>query len=272
MHARIFSVFTSASVVFASVTGASIATAQAPAGGVMKDPVTGQAVVPVRRTIARPVQETRMVTRQQSTFTPRVVSETRPTTRTTFYPTTQTTVQPYVANRWNPFARPSIAYRFVPQTVWKSQTDVVDQTTLKTEYVAETKTFQVPETVTKMKQEEQLTYQPVGVVKPITAGQPAVDPAQAALAARLRPLGSNERVVPYGSQQGSAYANSAVASLPRTTSVPRIASSSIAGNRIATRGRMQSDPPARSPGQSGQRATDLTRRAQNLSQPLPMYR
>jgi len=203
--------------------------------GYSVDPETGIAYAPVHKTIQKPVQETRMVQRQETTYTPRTVTETRPTTRTTYYPTTRTILEPYIANRWNPFTRPSVAYRFVPQTHWQAQTDVVNQTSTRTEYVAETTTRQVPETVNKIVREERVELEPLGYV----GAAPAVAPGQAELAERLRPLGSGERIVPFSSG-GTAVAN-------RTTTAPRIASTTVGGF----------GSPSRSYAQGGHQATEL---------------
>lgn len=263
MQARIFSALL---ISAGCVTGVS---AQNTGSQIGIDDRTGVAYQRVERTVTKPVQETQMVTRQETRYTPRVVTETRPATRTTYFPSTQTVLEPYVANRWNPFVRPSLAYRFVPKTEWRAQTDVVHQTTTRTEYVAETTTRQVPQLVTRMKTERQITHEPVGRLQadPSTQG-PMMSPADTELAKRLRPLGSHERVATFASRSN----------LPRTTTAPRIATSSVmttplgTPTRIATRGQMPSDPPRRGAAQSGQPATDLTRQSRSYSSPLPLYR
>ncbi|MEM9643472.1 MAG: hypothetical protein AAF989_00650 [Planctomycetota bacterium] len=240
---------------FLATTNPLTASAQSANGaGMQVDPQTGTAYVAVRETVATPVVETRMVDRRQTTYTPRTVTETRPTTRTTFYPKTQTVLEPYVANAWNPFVRNSIAYRFVPRTHWQAQTDVVQQTTTRTEYVAETKTTKVPETVHRIEQRERIRHEPVGTVRSV---QPSVSPDQAALAARLRPIGSDQRVVPLGQSPAVAA---------RTTSSPRIASTSVAGTSRFAGNQTYSSLPY---GQGGERATELVPRSNVYGQPLP---
>lgn len=226
-----------ASMISFSVIAADTSSAQNSGDQYRKDEATGLVYQKIKRTIDRPVQETRMVQRQQTTYTPRTVTETRPTARTTYYPAVQTVLEPYIANRWNPFARPSLGYRFRGVTTWQAQTDVVNQTTQRTEYVADTRTFDVPETVNRIVREQREDWEPVA-----SLGRPApASPQQQALASRLQPLDSGDRMVPLG--------NTSVAS--RTIAAPRIAANAI-GHRMA------SDPPRRSAGHSGQPATNLT--------------
>ncbi|TWU63066.1 MULTISPECIES: hypothetical protein [Crateriforma] len=229
---------------------ASNATAQQASSGLYTDPTTGIGYAPVKKTIERPVQETRMVSRQQTTYAPRTVTETRPTTRTTLYPVTRTVLEPYYANRWNPFAKPSLAYRFKPQVHWQTQTDVVNQTTTRTEYVAETKTVQVPETVHRIVREERVDYEPVGQVT-----RQAASTATSDLAARLRPLGSGERIVPFGSSS---------ANLARSTNAPRLSSTTVAGTTP-----VGSTADNRSISQAGQPATTLAPRTSGYGLAAP---
>ena len=84
--------------------------------------------------------------------------------------------------------------------------------------------------------------------------------AQSAIAARLRPLDSNARVTPLNPSHVATTRRTPVYSAPSYRS-PQIAASTI--------GRMTSDPPRRSAGQSGMRANDLYPTSQVHGHALP---
>ena len=95
-----------------------------------------------------------------------------------------------------------------------------------------------------MEREQQVGYEPVGNVNQQQAVPQGVS---SSVASRLRPLDPNT--------PSSPWAN-------RAALAPRMVASTV--------GRMTSDPPRRSPGQGGMRATDLYDSAPNLrGQALP---
>ena len=205
-------------------------------GDYMTDPETGIVYRKVTRTVETPVTSTQMQQRTQTVYTPKTVTETRPTTRTVYTPIIENRWEPRVHGRWNPFVAPTVAYHAVPQTHWTSRQETVQQTETKTQWVAEKRTIEVPTQTVSVQRKQEVNYEAVGRV---------ADPAAAvqnAIAARLRPLRSDERIEP-----------TAIASAPVVTGrsyvAPRIAASTV--------GRMTSDPPRRTLSQGGLRAKEL---------------
>ena len=244
MQVRIFSsvvcrtmMFIATSATFSLCGG--FASAQSGAG-YYTNPETGIVYQQVKRTVERPVTETRVESRQQTVYRPQTVTETKPRVRTVYTPVIEYKWEPRVHGRWNPFRSPTVAYHHVPRTHWEQRNDVVQQTTTRTEWVAETRNIDVPQRIVRMEREEKIDYEPVGHVAPQQASPPG---ASEALASRLRPLAPNERIA-------------------TSFSAPRIASSTV--------GRMTSDPPRRTAGQGGMRTTTLTPSNQVVhGQPLP---
>ncbi|TWU54446.1 hypothetical protein Poly51_31650 [Rubripirellula tenax] len=225
-----------------SITAAAITTtilstsALAQSGpGYYTDPATGIVYRQVAKTIETPVVETKMVSQEQTVFTPKTVHETRPENRTVYTPITENVWQPRVTGRWNPFQQPTVAYEHVPQTRWEARNEVVQRTQSKTQWIPETRKVDVPQQIVRMDREQKVEYEAIGRVAP----QPTTSGVSDAIAARLRPLESDQRVEPMGAN----YAQSP------TYTAPRIAATTV--------GRMTSDPPRRTIGQSGMAATDL---------------
>lgn len=212
--------------------------------GYYKDPSSGIVYQKVTTTINRPVVEERVESRKQTVYRPQTVTETRPSTRTVYTPVVEYQWEPRVHGRWNPFRKPTVAYHHVPHARWEQHSDVVEQTTTRTEWVAETRNIEVPRKIVRMQTEREENFEPVGQVSPQQATPPGAAPS---IASRLRPLASNERVAPIG---GSTIIAGS------TLSAPQIASSTV--------GRMTSDPPRRTVSQGGIRTTDLTGQGQVL--------
>jgi hypothetical protein len=194
--------------------------------GYETDPATGIVYRKVIRTVERPVVETTVQQRQQTVYRPQTVTEVKPETRTVYTPVVEYKWQPRLHGRWNPFQRPTVAYHHVPTTHWEPRSEVVQRTNTRTEWVAENRTIEEPRRVVRMTREQKVDYEPVGKV-----GTPQAGPtATSSIASRLRPLDSGTPIQPLNS--GTQIAASTV-------------------------GRMTSDPPRRTIGQGGLRATDL---------------
>lgn len=81
---------------------------------------------------------------------PRTVYRVQPTTenrdmvRTWWTPVTEYRQESYWVNRWNPFAEPYLASRYVPVTRWEKKTEVVQMPVACSKLVPETQTVRVP--------------------------------------------------------------------------------------------------------------------------------
>ena len=268
----------------------------------MTDPTTGIVYQKVVRSVEKPVWETKTETQQKTVYVPKTVTETVPRASNVFVPETDYVWQPVLHGRWNPFQQPTITYHHVPRTQWKQTTDVTTQTRTRVDYVAQTRTVQVPKLVASIKHEEQIDYVPVGRM-PDPAGATQAAPRSNlpdAVAARLQPVAPNTQVDPiagsllprpelptpifrgqyssFASRQYNQYNNPSVytgrqnawtqrGTLPSTNPVTR---APITNTQVAkSMGRMTGDPPRRSVDQGGIRATDLYPAVPGYSQPLP---
>lgn len=258
----IFSKLAAGHLAAVSLTGVMVTTltAQSPANlpspgtqpGYYTDPTTGIVYRKVMRTIDRPVSETKVEKQTQTVYRPETVTETKPSTRTVYLPVVEHSWEPRVHNRWNPFQKPTVAYHHVPRTRWEARAETVQQVNRRTHWVAENRTVEVPRQVVRMQREEKVDYEPVGRV----AAPPANGPSSA-IASRLRPLAANEQVQPMGTVSGFP-----ATTITSTPAAPQIAAS--------TMGRMTSDPPRRTLGQSGLRAKELVPSTTTVrGQPLP---
>lgn len=219
--------------------------------GYYTDPETGIVYQKVTKTIERPVVETKIETREQTVYRPQTVTETRPENRTVYAPVVEYNWEPRLHGRWNPFRPPTVQYHHVGRTRWEARNEVVQRSATRTDWVAEKRTFDVPQRLVRMEREQKVDYEPVGRVAPKQANPAGTTHA---IAQRLRPLNGNETIAPLGS------AGPMIASPPQ--GMPQIAASTV--------GRMTSDPPRRSLNQTGMPATQLAPSGPgNYGQPLP---
>ncbi len=166
--------------------------------GLHTDPATGVVYRKVQQTIERPVVETQMRTQESTVYRPETVVTTRPETRTVYTPVVSYAWEPKLKNRWNPFMQPTVVYQHTPRTHWEARSETVNRQESQTNWVAEHRRVEVPEQIVRMQREEKTNFEPVGKVGiPQQATPP--NSAEAAVAARLRPLDPNSRVEPlYG--------------------------------------------------------------------------
>lgn len=240
MNARISSQIVNHRIVIGAI-GLCLTTLSSPAvaqndAGYYTDPATGIVYRKVTKTIEKPVVETKMEQRQETVYRPQTVTETKPESRTIYSPVVQYQWEPKLHGRWNPFRQPTVAYHHVAKTHWEPRSEVIQRTNTRTEWVAEKRQIEVPQQFVRMERKQQVDFEAVGRVTPQPSGPTGVSEA---IASRLRPLDSHSRIEPLGQ---SRFASSAAAA-------PRIASNSV--------GRLTSDPPRRTTGQGGMRATDL---------------
>lgn len=186
--------------VLALSLAAGVAHGQAPAGaqasatGEYVDPETGIVYRKVHRTIERPVVETQVRAQESTVYRPETVVEVRPETRTVYSPVVTYGWEPRLKNRWNPFMQPTVQYEHVPRMHWEARSETVERRQTRTNWVAEHRRVDVPQQVVKIQREEKVDLEPVGRVAPQEATPP--NSAEAAIAARLRPLDSTTYVNP----------------------------------------------------------------------------
>ncbi len=106
------------------------------------------------RTVKRPVVETRIEQVTRTVYRQEVTSETREVVRHVWTPVREYVCEPYVANRWNPFARPCVAYRLVPRTRWECRTETAEVPVTCRRLVPRTETVQRPVTTLRMASEQ----------------------------------------------------------------------------------------------------------------------
>jgi hypothetical protein len=204
------------------------------------DPATGIVYRKVTRTVERPIAETKVETQSQTFYRPETITETKPSMRTVYVPVVENNWETRIHGRWNPFQQPTVAYHQVPKTRWEPRSETIQNTQVRTQWVAENRSVEVPRQIVRMEREQKVDFEPVGRVAPPTASHPNSD-----IAARLRPLDANQRIEPIGGPITSAP----VSSVATTYTAPRIAAGTV--------GRMSSDPPQRSLSQIGLRAQEL---------------
>ena len=122
------------------------------------DPQTGvQYRVTGRQVYQRPVSETHIVERPYTVYTEHVSTEYQPSYRNVYTPVTEYSWEPYLANRWNPFSQPTVAYRYVPHTRWDMRTEESQIPITRRDMVPEQRVAQVPMVTTRMENVEHIT-------------------------------------------------------------------------------------------------------------------
>jgi hypothetical protein len=248
MLARIFSPVVSIGTygTFAATSVLMLSSSVLAQSGYYTDDATGIVYQQVTRTIDRPVVETQVEQKEQTVYRPQTVTESTPQMRTIYTPVVEYNWEPRVHGRWNPFQSPTIAYHHVPRARWEAKSEVVQRTSTRTEWVAETRTIEVPRNLVRMQREQKVDYHPVGRIAPGSGSSPS-----SSIASRLRPIDPGARIEPIG--------------------LTYIASNALTAPRVAasTAGRLASDPPQRTASQSGIRATDLGPRGGVQGSTLP---
>lgn len=209
-----------------------LATAQAPnlqpinnGSGFYSDPATGNIYRRIQRTIEKPVSEVQTQVRERTIYRPQVVTQMRSQHRTIYSPTVQYELQAQWHNRWNPFVQPSLGYAYVPRTRWEARSETIQHPVTATQWVAEKQTDAIPTQVTRMQRDSVVQYELVQGRAPSTADD--------AVVARLQPY-----------QPTTQIAAAAAPTLPAASPV---------GGIVA----LSSDPPNRSPVQSGMQPSVL---------------
>lgn len=125
---------------------------------VQTDPQTGvQYQITGRSVTQRPVSETHIEQRPYTVYTERLTTEYQPSYRSIYTPVTEYSWEPYMANRWNPFSQPTVAYKYVPHTRWDSRVEESQIPLTRHDFVPEQRVAQVPVTNTRMVSEEHIS-------------------------------------------------------------------------------------------------------------------
>ncbi len=189
MQNRIFSMAAALMAAGLSFTGTEFHATAQDSGGFVTDPATGIIYRPVTRTIERPVVETQIRKEERTVYRPETVTDTTTETRLLYTPVVEYRWEPRLHGRWNPFQQPTVAYHHVPTTRWETRSEVIPRTTLRTQYVAETRTVDVPYQVARIQRETRVDLEAVENVNRAAFGNVSTQ-----VAARLRPLDRNEMV------------------------------------------------------------------------------
>ena len=124
------------------------------------------------RTVHRPISETHYEDRQQTVYTEQLQTQIQTTQRVVQVPVWDYVSEPYLANRWNPFGTPYLAYRTVPRLRWEARTQQVQTPVVQRQVVPLQQTVKVPVTTQRFVDEQQ--YSKVAVaVKPADPFAPA---------------------------------------------------------------------------------------------------
>jgi hypothetical protein len=126
------------------------------------DPTTGMRWRREYRTVSKPVTETRMESKVVTISRPQVVTETEPVATTYYTPVVRHAWKPRWKGTWNPFAAPTLAYEFVPETSWEARSEIVHRVRSSTRWVAEQKVVQEPTLVTAIQQDQEEHWVAIG--------------------------------------------------------------------------------------------------------------
>jgi hypothetical protein len=128
------------------------------ADDIQTDPQTGiQYRITGRQVIPRPVTETHVEERPYTVYTEHVSTEYQPSYRNVYTPVTEYSWEPYLANRWNPFSQPTVAYRYVPHTRWDTRTEESQIPVTRHDMVPEQRVAHVTVVTPHMVNEEHIT-------------------------------------------------------------------------------------------------------------------
>ncbi len=107
-----------------------------------------------RSKVMRPVTETRFEERERTVFREQYSTETEEYTRLVNVPVTEYRWEAYWAGWFNPFAKPHLAYRYVPVTRWETRSETVRRPVTRRELIPEKEVVRVPITERRMVEEE----------------------------------------------------------------------------------------------------------------------
>jgi hypothetical protein len=115
-----------------------------------------------RRVVERSVPTIEYQAREQKVYRPQVTTQYQSYQQTYLTPVTQYQWVARLNGRWNPFVQPYWTHELAPVTRWEARPGTVQIPTARTDWVAETRTEQVPVTTYRTAREEVITHMPVG--------------------------------------------------------------------------------------------------------------
>ena len=115
-----------------------------------------------RRVVQRPILETQTRESTRTVYREEYTTQMRESVRKRWTPVTEYRQEAYWVNRWNPFAQPYVAHRYVPRTRWEQSTETVKTPVTCRRLVPETQTVRVPVTTQRLVNEETITRVAVG--------------------------------------------------------------------------------------------------------------
>lgn len=161
-----------------------------------------------RRVVQQPVVETRSEASTQTVYREETVTELRDTVRERWTPVTEYRWEAFWVNRWNPLAKPYLAYRYVPSTRWERSTETTKTPTVSRRLVPETRTVHVP--VTRQRMVEQEIISRMAVSGPANTATPWTQPVMTAglvpINSASRPIGGVARLESDPPRQGTSTA------------------------------------------------------------------
>ena len=110
-----------------------------------------------RRTVQQRVPDTVIRERPQTVYREQLSTEIEERARTYWTPVTEYRWEAFWAGRWNPFATPYQAYRYVPRTRWEKRTEVVQVPVTRRGVVPETRTVRTPVAAWRTVQREEIS-------------------------------------------------------------------------------------------------------------------
>jgi hypothetical protein len=123
-------------------------------------------------TVHRPMCETHFVDQQQTVYVEQYQTQLLPSQRTYQVPVLEYVSEPYVANRWNPFGQPYMAYRTVPRLRWEARTEQLQVPVVQRQVVPQQQTVKVPVTTQRFVDEQQVSKVAIAIKPgdPLTQG------------------------------------------------------------------------------------------------------
>jgi hypothetical protein len=155
------------------------ATGQLPAADVRYYQENGITYRETRYTVQHPVTETVLVDQPRTVYREKVSTTLQDSVSTVQVPVTEFKNETFVANRWNPFAKPYLAQRLVPVTRMETRTQTSKVPVGTRQLVPETTTVKVPVVRTRMVNEE-ITSRIAVAGPPATTPSPTSAPGSTA--------------------------------------------------------------------------------------------
>jgi len=161
-----------------------------------------------RCVVQRPIVETRTQQSTQTVYREQNVTELRDTIRQRWTPVTEYRWEAFWVGRWNPLAKPYLAYRYTPRTHWECSAETVKTPMVCRRLVPETRIVCMPVVTQRMVEEEHISRVAVsGTAAPQQAWtQPTRTANLVPVPKRLGPIGGVARLENDPPRQGASTA------------------------------------------------------------------